>query len=157
MTAVSEGNKSPNAKIKTVDNSIVEIESFKGKLLIIDFWATWCVPCLKEAPLFKDIANKYKNSNAEFISISVDEDFLDWKNYVQEKKWNEKHYWFGMQEHQPFFSLLYSKHTMENKEMILMGIPKYVIISPTGEILSNTDLRPSKPEFEIEIKKYLKQ
>ncbi len=45
---------------------------------------------------------------------------------------------------------------MDNNEMILIGLPKYVIISPKGEIISNSDLRPSKPEFEIEIKKHLK-
>ncbi|MDH7448185.1 TlpA family protein disulfide reductase [Aquimarina sp. 2201CG14-23] len=155
MAIVSEGKKSPNGQIKAVDNSITEIESFKGKLLVIDFWATWCAPCLQEAPLFKDIAEKYKSANAEFISISIDEDFSDWKNYVLEKSWKGKNYWFGMQENKPLFSLLYSKHTTENKEMILIGIPKYVIISPTGKILSNSDLRPSKPEFEMEIKKYL--
>jgi len=156
MEIVSEGNKSPNGKLKDINESIVEVESFKGKLIIIDFWATWCAPCLEEAPLFKKLAEKYKNSNAEFISISVDQDFADWKSYVLENNWNGKNYWFGMQENEPLFSLLYTKYTMENKEMILMGLPKYVIISPSGNILSNSDLRPSKPEFEIEIKKHLK-
>jgi len=156
MEIVSVGNKSPNGKLKDINESIIEIDSFKGKLLIIDFWATWCAPCLEEAPLFKKISEKYKNSNAEFISISVDQDFADWKNYILEIKWIGKNYWFGMQEDEPLFSLLYSKHTVNNKEMILMGLPKYVIISPSGEIISNSDLRPSKPEFELEIKKHLK-
>jgi len=156
MEIVNEGNQSPNGNLKSVNNSIIEVESFKGKLLIIDFWATWCAPCLTEAPIFKKIAEKYKNSNAEFISISVDQDFADWKSYVLENNWNGKNYWFGMQEDEPFFSLLYSKHKMDDKEMILMGLPKYVIISPNGKILSNSDLRPSKPEFELEIKKHLK-
>ena len=156
MEIVSAGNQSPNVNLKSINESIIEVNSFKGKLLIIDFWATWCAPCLTEAPIFKKIAGKYKNSNVEFISISVDHDFSDWKNYVLENNWNGKNYWFGMQENESFFSLLYSKHKMDNKEIILMGLPKYVFISANGEILSNSDLRPSKPEFELEIKKHLK-
>ena len=123
MGLVSEGNKSPNAKIITINDSIIEIESFKGKLLIIDFWATWCAPCLQEAPLFTRLVEKYKNTNAEFISISVDEDITDWKNFISENTWKGKNYWFGMQEEKAFFSLLYSKHRMQNKEMVLIGLP----------------------------------
>ncbi len=156
MQIVYKGNKSPNGKLKDLNESIIEVESFEGKLLIIDFWATWCAPCLTEAPIFKKMAEKFKNSNAEFISISVDQEFAHWKSYVLENNWNGKNYWFGMQEDEPFFSFLYSKSRMDNNEMILIGLPKYVIISPKGEIISNSDLRPSKPEFEIEIKKHLK-
>jgi len=156
MAMVYEGNKGPNGKLKDVNESTIEVESFKGKLLVIDFWATWCAPCLKEAPVFKEIAERYKNSNAEFISISIDQDIADWKNYVLKNNWSGKNYWYGMQEDEAFFSFLYSKHKKDNKELILIGLPKYVIIAPNGEILSNSDLRPSKPEFELEIKKHLK-
>ena len=156
MEIVSSGNESPNGKLKDANESTIEVKSFRGKLLIIDFWATWCAPCLTEAPIFKGIADKYKNSNAEFITVSVDQDFTDWKSYVLEKSWTGKNYWFGMQEDEPLFSLLYSKHKVDENEMILMGLPKYVIISPNGKILSNSDLRPSNPEFELEIKKHLK-
>jgi hypothetical protein len=61
-----------------------------------------------------------------------------------------------MQEDEPFFSFLYAKHIVDNEEMVLLALPKYVFISPEGEIINNTDLRPSKPEFEQEIKKHLK-
>lgn len=156
VAMVTEGNQCPNGSLKKIDNSIVEINSFRGKYVIIDFWATWCAPCLKEAPLFKKIAEKYKTENAAFISISVDENIDDWKHYVSENKWTGNNYWFGMQEDEPFFSLVYSKHTLENKEMVLIGLPKYVIIDPNGKILSNADLRPSKPEFEEMLKQVFK-
>ncbi|MHA7060123.1 hypothetical protein ACWGOQ_0023045 [Aquimarina sp. M1] len=56
-----------------------------------------------------------------------------------------------MQEVQPLFSLLYPKHIVDNKKMILTAIPKYAIVSDTGKILSNSDIRPSQLEFELEI------
>ena len=156
METVLEGKNSPNGILRDQDYASIEIDSFKGKLLVIDFWATWCAPCLKEAPMFKEIAERYKNSNAEFISISIDQDITDWKSYVLKNNWSGKNYWFGMQEDEPFFSFLYSKHKKDTEELILIGLPKYVIIAPNGEVLSNSDLRPSQPEFELEIKKYLK-
>jgi len=155
MDMVSVGNPSPNGKLTDPNEAIIDIDSFKGKLVVIDFWATWCAPCLQEAPLFKEIAEKYKNSNAEFISISIDQEFADWKSYISKNNWTGKNYWFGMQEEAPFFSYLFSKTMVKSNEMILIGIPKYVIISPEGIIVSNSDLRPSKPGFEIEIQKQL--
>ncbi|MDQ7916031.1 TlpA disulfide reductase family protein [Mesonia sp. MT50] len=156
MESVSYGKESPDATLKDSNESTIAIKSFRGKLLVIDFWATWCSPCLKEAPIFKEIAEKYKDSNVEFITISIDQDYEDWKSYVLEKKWNGKNYWFGMQEDKSLYSFLYSNHKVNEEEVILVRLPKYVIISPNGKILSNSDLRPSKPEFELEIKKNLK-
>lgn len=156
MEIVSFRKECPNGTLKDANESTIAIKSFRGKLLIIDFWATWCAPCLTEAPFFKEIAEKYKGSNAEFITVSVDQDFADWKNYILKNNWNGKNYWYGMKEDEPLFSLLYSKHKVDENEMILMGLPKYIIISPQGKILSNSNLRPSKPEFELEIKKHLK-
>ncbi len=156
MLVVKEGNICPAGSMQSVDKSIVEISSFQGKLLIIDFWATWCAPCIEEAPLFKKLATKYNDSDAEFISISIDDEFIEWKKYIQKKNWDGNNYWLGLQEDEALFSFVYSKIIEEEKEMILIGLPKYVIISPNGEILSNSDLRPSKPGFEKAIIKYLK-
>ncbi len=156
ISAVSKGNQSPNSKIKTIDGSIIDTESFRGKLLVIDFWATWCSPCIKEAPIFRKIAKKYKNSNVEFVSISIDGEFSNWKDYIIRANWEGNNYWCKMRPDNPFSYLLYSKSNLKDKYAIGISLPKYVIISPQGEILSNSDLRPSKPEFEMEIKKYLK-
>jgi len=72
MNSVSVGKIVPNGKIFNLDKAEISIDKFRGKYLIIDFWATWCAPCLKEAPIFKKFEEKYMNSNVEFISISVD-------------------------------------------------------------------------------------
>jgi len=155
MNSVSVGRIVPNGKLYNLDKTEISIDVFRGKYLIIDFWATWCAPCMKEAPIFKKLAEKYKDSNVEFISISVDDEFDYWKKHITENNWKGNNYWFGMNESEPFFSLLYSEHKMDNSNLIFVRLPKYVIISPNGEILNNSDLRPSKPEFERELIKYL--
>ncbi|WP_405205706.1 TlpA family protein disulfide reductase [Aquimarina sp. LLG6339-5] len=156
INIAAEGNQINNSKIANIDSLLIDTKSFRGKLLVIDFWATWCSPCIKEAPLFKKLAKKYKNKNVEFISISIDSEFSHWKNYILEANWEGNNYWYGDFNQEPFSYLLYSKFTVKNEEIIGISLPKYVIISPNGEILSNSDLRPSKPGLEMEIKKHLK-
>lgn len=155
LEMVEEGKQVGSAIITTIDSTLVETDAFKGKLLVIDFWATWCSQCIKEAPMFKQIAKKYKDENVTFISISIDSDFSNWKEYVTENNWEGNNYWYGRFSKDSFAYLIYSKFNMKGEEVVGISLPKYVIISPEGKILSNADLRPSKPEFEAEIKKYL--
>ncbi|WP_299610092.1 TlpA disulfide reductase family protein [uncultured Aquimarina sp.] len=155
LEMVEEGKQVGRAIITKIDSTLVETDAFKGKLLVIDFWATWCSPCIKEAPMFKQIAKKYKDENVTFISISIDSDFSNWKEYVTENSWEGNNYWYGRFNKDSFAYLIYSKFNVKDEEVVGISLPKYVIISPEGKILSNADLRPSKPGFETEIKKYL--
>jgi len=155
MSLAAEGNDIPQGILTTSSNTKISIDEFKGNYIVIDFWATWCAPCIEEAPLYKRLAEKYKEANVKFISVSLDEDFDTWKNFIQKKEWSQNQYWFGMQFGDPFLSLAYRDVKMGGKNMVLISIPKYVIISPTGEILNNSNLRPSKPDFEQELLKYL--
>ncbi|WP_343914511.1 TlpA family protein disulfide reductase [Aquimarina litoralis] len=155
LAMAAEGKQVGSATITTIDSTFIGTDTFRGKLLVIDFWATWCSPCIKEAPMFKEIAKKYKNENVTFISISIDSNFSNWKEYVTENNWEGNNYWYGRFNKDSFAYLIYSKFNMKGEEVVGISLPKYVIISPGGKILSNADLRPSKPAFETEIKKYL--
>ena len=155
LELVAEGQPVPHGEFTAMDENKVTIASFKGKYVVIDFWATWCAPCLEEAPIFEEMANKYAANNISFITMSVDQDKADWKEFITEKSWIGNHYWLGMNEEDPFFSLVYSEHMIENLPVNLVSLPKYIILSPTGKILSNALLRPRDPAFEETLKKYL--
>jgi thiol-disulfide isomerase/thioredoxin len=51
----------------------ISIDALKGKVVIVDFWATWCGPCVAEMPHMKELYSKYKDKGVEFIGISLDE------------------------------------------------------------------------------------
>lgn len=157
MKLVEIGNLTPTGKLIDQDSTIKSTEEFKGKLLIIDFWATWCSPCIEDAPKFKELEKKYENDEVQFITISIDDEFTDWKEFIIKNSWKTDNYWFGMNETSPFFSFMYSEMVIDNESTFLIGLPKYVIISPSGIILNNNAAKPSNPDFEKEIVKLLEE
>jgi len=64
----------PAWRLKDLDGKVVASDQFKGKVVVIDFWATWCGPCKKEIPGYVDLQKKYASDGLVFVGISVDED-----------------------------------------------------------------------------------
>lgn len=62
-----------NFAFKDVDGKSVSLEAFRGKVLLLDFWATWCVPCKAEIPGFVDLQNRYGDAGFQVIGLSVDD------------------------------------------------------------------------------------
>jgi len=66
----------PDFELTSLDGSTIKLSSLKGKVVLLDFWATWCPPCRKMIPELKKIYSKYKNKGVEVIGISMDEGSL---------------------------------------------------------------------------------
>ena len=63
----------PDFELTALDGSTIKLSSLKGKVVLLDFWATWCPPCRKMIPELKKVYSKYKNKGVEIIGISMDE------------------------------------------------------------------------------------
>ncbi|WP_263358723.1 thioredoxin-like domain-containing protein [Acidicapsa ligni] len=72
----------PNFHVVAMDGSPIAMESLAGKVILIDFWATWCAPCMKALPHLREIAEEFKGQPLVVISVSVDNDESTWKNFV---------------------------------------------------------------------------
>jgi peroxiredoxin len=66
-------------ELRTIDNRRVKLSELKGKLVMLNFWATWCGPCLAEAPYLVKAYDKYKERGFEILAISVDNEFEQYK------------------------------------------------------------------------------
>jgi cytochrome c biogenesis protein CcmG/thiol:disulfide interchange protein DsbE len=76
-----------NFKIKDLDGKEVELASFKGKVVLLNFWATWCGPCKAEIPGFVELQAKYRDQ-LTIIGYSVDDDATKARAFAQEYKMN---------------------------------------------------------------------
>ncbi|MFT7470886.1 MAG: cytochrome c biogenesis protein CcmG/thiol:disulfide interchange protein DsbE [Kiritimatiellia bacterium] len=80
--AVEEGDQAPIFDLPSIyaDHPAISTASLEGKTVYVDFWASWCAPCLSSLPLYNDMYHKYKDQGLEIVAINVDnpiEDGLD--------------------------------------------------------------------------------
>jgi len=72
----------PNFRVTTLDGTTLTLESLSGKVVLIDFWATWCGPCREALPHIKKIASAMRGQPLVVLSISLDKDDAKWKDFV---------------------------------------------------------------------------
>ncbi len=116
----------PETIFLDVDDNEIDLKSFKGKTLYLDFWATWCKPCLKQKPELEKLKEHFKNnSNIVFIDISVNDDKNRWKQYIK------THHQAGLQ--------LISKNPENTRRLLgIMGIPKQMVVNEKQEYVRET-------------------
>ncbi len=83
-SASSDISEIPAFEIETITGQKLNTDDLKGKVVLINFWATWCPPCREEMPYFENIYKKYKNKGFTIVAISVDvnENFV--RDFVKE-------------------------------------------------------------------------
>lgn len=83
---MAEGQKAPEFSFPTPDGKAAwGPQDFKGKFLVLDFWASWCGPCRNEIPVLKKAYEKYRGQGVEFLSVSIDKDAAAWRKAMKEE------------------------------------------------------------------------
>jgi thiol-disulfide isomerase/thioredoxin len=91
----------PNAQLKTpiqftlsgLDGEKLQLSSLLGKVIVLDFWATWCVPCREQHPLYEAVKARFKDSDdVVFLAVDADEDHSQVKPFLTQIKWAQKVY-----------------------------------------------------------------
>lgn len=78
------GKPAPEIELAAPDGTMVKLSSLRGKYVLIDFWASWCGPCLREAPNVKAVYEKYKEQGFEVYGVSLDKDKAAWEKAIKE-------------------------------------------------------------------------
>jgi cytochrome c biogenesis protein CcmG/thiol:disulfide interchange protein DsbE len=129
--------------LKNVENTAVNLADYKGKVVLLDFWATWCGPCKVEIPGFIDLQEKYGRDGLQVVGVSVDDTVDKLKPYVTEMKMNY-----------PVLQGLGHDDLMDAFGPML-GIPVSVIISRDGRVCAKHTGLTSRETFEAQIKALL--
>ncbi|MFV0289903.1 MAG: redoxin domain-containing protein [Mangrovibacterium sp.] len=82
LEAVSEGKEAPDFTLPTPDGTNVSLSQFRGKYVLLDFWASWCGPCRKENPNVLAAYNKFKSKNFDILAVSLDKDKAKWEEAI---------------------------------------------------------------------------
>jgi peroxiredoxin len=76
-TAAQAPKAAPDFELKDVDGKVHHLSEYKGKVVVLNFWATWCPPCRKEIPDFIEMSKQYEAQGVQFIGVAMDDEGLD--------------------------------------------------------------------------------
>lgn len=128
VNLVKAGTVAPDFKLKTPDGKTVQLSDYKGKTVVLDFWASWCPDCRKDAPEVVRMYNAYRQYGVEFIGISMDTDVEAWKKAIEK---------FGITYPQ-VSELKKFKETDISKAYGVKWIPSIVVVGPDGQVKLST-------------------
>ena len=83
---LARARMAPAFSVTALDGQPISLDSFAGKVVLIDFWATWCGPCREALPHIRDIAHRFQEQPLVVISVSLDKDENKWKEFVAKNK-----------------------------------------------------------------------
>jgi peroxiredoxin len=133
----------PRWNLPRMTGGRAQLKDFKGKVLLLNFWATWCAPCRTEMPWFSEFYDKYKADGLEVVGISVDE-----------KGWNVVKPFVADTSHGINYTILHD--TMDLTVMYkLATMPKTVLIDRDGKVAAIHNGLVEKDSFEAEIRTVL--
>ncbi|OUN65105.1 MULTISPECIES: TlpA disulfide reductase family protein [Butyricimonas] len=126
MHALGEGAIAPGFQLPTPEGKQVSLSSFRGKYLLLVFWASWCAPCRGEIPHLKEIYEKYHADGLDILSVSVDNNRAAWEKALDESNmpWTQVSDLQGLKGEVPN---LYN----------VQGVPALWLIDQEGKIMVN--------------------
>jgi thiol-disulfide isomerase/thioredoxin len=140
-TVERKGTPAPNFTYNDVNDNPVSLSDFKGKLIYLDVWGTWCGPCLAQKPSLKKLKGQFEdNDDIVFISISGERSVNDvqkWKDFVEKEQLPGVHL-FGRTTGDDDIANLYK----------ISGYPTFFIIGKDGNFISTNAPRPTSDALE---------
>lgn len=129
MKPLQLNDEAPLFNVNTIDGNKISLKALRGKYVLLDFWATWCPPCLAEIPHVKEIRKNYPAEKLAIIGISSDNDSKKLTAFVKVKQMNWLH--------------IYDKGSDIVQLYGIRAIPKLILINKDGKIVYNNNIEGS--------------
>ncbi len=138
FTAAAEGEIAPDFEATLIDGTSFRISELKGKHVLLDFWGSWCAPCIKESPKLVDIHKKYSDQ-VTIVTVALEKNDKTWKKAADKLGYIWKH------------------QIVDQNRFVLMSsiarkygvteIPAKFLISPEGKLLGKVSFEQIDTQF----------
>ena len=123
-TGYNIGNRAPDFALSSLDGQTVTLSSYRGQVVILDFWASWCIPCRNSMPSLYDLWKDHETDGVIFLGVSLDRSEGDAVAYIESKSY-------------PGFLPLYGSYAAASRvasQYGVSGIPRTFVIDREGII-----------------------
>ena len=129
LRSVAVGSIAPDFEMQDTSGNVVALSSLRGKYVLIDFWASWCIPCRRQNPIIVAAYHKFKDKNFTILGVSLDGPGKrqDWLNAIAKDQLSE---WHNVTDLQGWSSLVVPLYSIK-------GIPQNFLLDPEGKIVAS--------------------
>jgi thiol-disulfide isomerase/thioredoxin len=120
--SLKKGSLIPDLAYANAEGKIIDIKDYRGKYVLIDFWASWCGPCRKSIPAIKELYETHKEKGFDVLSVSIDTNREAWLKAVHE-------------ENMPWTQVLSPDKDKTLKEFMIIGVPTLFLVDKEGKIV----------------------
>jgi thiol-disulfide isomerase/thioredoxin len=124
----AEGKIAPDFTLKDINGNDFKLSSLRGKTVVLDFWGSWCNPCIKSMPRMKQYYDKYKGHNFVVVSVNCSDTDVKWRNAVKANSMT----WTNV------FNPSADNENNVSSKYGISAFPTMLIISPEGKILKKS-------------------
>lgn len=142
QTTPQLGQTAPDFTLPDSTGSPIKLSAYKGKVVLLDFWATWCTGCKVEIPWYVEFQNKYGKDGLTAIGVSMDDD--GWKSVKP-----------FLEEHKLNYPVVIANQDLANRYGGLPSLPMTLLIDRNGKIAESHAGMVDKDAFENKIKALL--
>ena len=129
------GKMAPNFVVPDMNGELVNLSDYQGKkYVLLDFWASWCIPCLKGLPHMKELFEKYNDKGLQIIGVSCDQKRNDWLASISKNKISIWPQVLTVKSLEKVSQGYVSEEDIQQKYPT-DGVPKYILIDKTGKII----------------------
>ncbi len=138
LEQTAQRNVAPDFSLQDLNGQRLSLSKYKGKVVLLNFWATWCDPCRREIPRFVELQSKYGDRGFQVVGISLDDDAKEVPPFYQQYKMN--------------YPVAVGNEKLADRYGEILGLPVNFLIDRDGRIAARHLGEANIPKLESEIR-----